>query len=178
MGIRPGIKIIAAVLLLSQLLLSSPRLWAKKDTGAEGLSIVFVVDCSDSMSEDNKLEHAKQAARSAIGGLQGKFEIAVIAFFDCGSISVVHGFSSDKESAISAISGLSPHAYTPLAAALSFARGYLLSNAKYENKSMVVLSDGLETCDGDPYTAFPAPSDKGQQKEEEEEDKDYPCGII
>lgn len=166
-------SIISVVIIGAFIFIKDAASIQKSENNKEGLSILFIMDCSGSMKDDNKLEDAKKAAQRTINRLNGLFEIAVIAFFDCDRIRVLQDFTDNKQAVINTILGLSPDSATPLADALVFGSEYLMKNAKYENKSLIVLTDGIETCGGNPNTCLPLPSTK-----EKEEEKEYPSDLI
>ncbi|GEM_PF-6272438 len=115
-------------------------------------SILFVFDVSGSM-EGQPIESAKSAVRAAVEATEEESEMALISFSGCSNVETVLGFTSDKNAVLSAIDGLSTGGATPYAKAISVGRRFLNAHSKMEPKRMVLLSDGMETCQGNPYTA-------------------------
>ena len=114
-------------------------------------STVFVIDASGSMS-GAKLASAKSAVRSALAGYMGKQnkeEWALYAFFDCGSIQLLQGFTRDP-ARITAHLGFDAAGSTPIAASIRAARNYLLRAARGKTGRIILLSDGGENCSGKP----------------------------
>lgn len=127
----------------------------KKKTFDLQRSILFLVDCSGSMSSSNRIARAREAVVNAVNGLKEDTEVAVIAFSGCGSRPrVVAGFSActeeNKKSIITKAQSLSAGGATPLAEAIRYAKWYLNRNARSKNRNMITLSDGEETCQGKP----------------------------
>lgn len=115
-------------------------------------AILFVIDVSGSM-EGGPLESAKSSVKSVVEGLEEDSEVAVMSFAGCGGAQILQGFTSDKASVVSAVEGLSASGSTPYAKAISAGRQYLNAQSRMEPRRMVILSDGMETCQGNPNTA-------------------------
>jgi Mg-chelatase subunit ChlD len=114
-------------------------------------STVFVIDASGSMG-GAKLASAKEAVRTALSGYMGKEnkeEWALYAFFDCGSIQLLQGFTRDP-ARVTAQLGFDASGSTPIAASIRAARGYLLRAARGKTGRIILLSDGGENCSGTP----------------------------
>jgi hypothetical protein len=114
-------------------------------------STVFVIDASGSMS-GAKLASAKEAVRASLGGYMGKEnkeEWALFAFFDCGSIQLLQGFTRDPAK-VTAQLGFDAAGSTPVAASIRAARNYLLRAARGKTGRIILLSDGGENCSGKP----------------------------
>jgi hypothetical protein len=108
-------------------------------------SIILLFDASASMEENSKIENAKTAAKNALTGLDDLTEVALIVFYDCGVITVEQPFTTDHNSISSKIDAIQPSGATPLADALAFAEDYK-KNAKSDNRTVVMFTDGIETC--------------------------------
>lgn len=119
------------------------------------LSTVFVIDASGSMS-GSKLAAAKAAVRAALANYQGvsdKEEWALYAFFDCGSIQRLQGFTSDPAQITSKL-GFNASGSTPIADSLMTASNYLRGgSARGKKGRIILLTDGGENCRGDPVDA-------------------------
>ena len=121
-------------------------------------SILILIDVSGSMSGD-KLLNAISSAQNTVGGLGKHDEVAIMSFSGCGnSTKVVVPFTQtkddNKESIIDRISGLSAGGDTAIAIATRYAGYYLHSKARSSNKSLIILSDGVETCNGNPASSI------------------------
>lgn len=129
-----------------------------EQTNSDGAaSLVILIDLSRSMNDDNRLENAKSSARQAVMSLDPEDEVALITF--CGGVNSHHcvpdatvqqGFTTNKQQVIDILPGLQTCGWTSLALGLETAGKYLKENARNDNKSMLVLSDGEETCGGNP----------------------------
>jgi hypothetical protein len=108
-------------------------------------SITLLFDASGSMGDDNKIDHAKTAAKQAIMNLNDSTEVALIVFSDCNKIEAVQPFTSDKNLLTEKIDQIVPGGSTPLADAIDFANEYKI-NAHSTKRSIVLFTDGIETC--------------------------------
>ena len=120
-------------------------------------SVVFVLDLSGSMDDAagdgrSRLEAAKAALAQVLAGAptDGSQEYALTTFSGCGGVSVPIDFTVDVQGVVDYSAGLRADGGTPLAAALRKAQHLALDEASSEDILLVLLSDGEETCDGDP----------------------------
>jgi hypothetical protein len=132
--------------------------------GAEGRRIQIILDVSGSMKapmgSGSKMEAAKRAIREAITGLD---ESAVVALRyyghrvpqerkaeSCKDTELVVPFQAlDRSSFLRVVDGAVPRGQTPTAFSLEqAARDF--GAASDEERSIVLVSDGEETCGGDP----------------------------
>jgi hypothetical protein len=111
-------------------------------------SIVLLLDASGSMADEGRMDQAKASARRILGQMTGDTEVALIVFYDCGSISVAAPFTTDPAVISAALEPVQPSGGTPLAAGIDFAQAYLESEASGAPR-LVVLTDGEESCSGD-----------------------------
>ena len=77
-------------------------------------------------------------------------ELSFWIFSDCGNVRMVQGFTSETKNLIQAVQSIEPQSGTPLALGIRQGGNYLLKEAANEEKILVVLSDGEESCEGDP----------------------------
>ena len=118
--------------------------------------ILIIVDASGSMA-GTKIDDAKQAAIGVVNSAND--EIALMVYTDCdsggdpssGSISVWQGFTTDKQALIGKIQQITSESSTPIANAITEGAAYIQS-AKGSG-AIVLLTDGEETCGGDPVQA-------------------------
>jgi Mg-chelatase subunit ChlD len=154
--------------LFAALLLALPAL-AQELPGRRDLLVV--VDCSGSMmgqtSEGEvKLAAAKRVLGKLVEGLPEGLNVGLIAYGHrllasdagtCQDIEVVVPVSSADKAALSAkIQALQGKGRTPLAASIGKAGEVLKALGADREKSLIVLTDGLETCGGDPKAAAAA----------------------
>ncbi len=120
-------------------------------------STVLLFDASDSMSGD-KMSNAKIAIKEFISGLDpASNEVALIVFYDCGSIKVEQPFTTDQSIISSKVDRILPSRNTPISAAIDLAQNYIAKNANGTTKKIILFTDGEETC---PYTAtYKGPDD-------------------
>jgi len=113
-------------------------------------SILLLFDASSSMADNNKIENAKVAAKNSLATLGPRDEVALIVFYDCGSIVVEQPFTADWSALAAKIDTLRSTGGTPLYAAEDFAQAYMDKNARGGVRRIVLLTDGIETCGGGP----------------------------
>lgn len=120
-----------------------------------GRSILIILDTSGSMdsalpgAQGKKLDGAKKAVLRMIDTTSGPAEWALIAFHDCRPRIIVD-FTEDTSRIRDILSKLRATGSTPIAASLRLAGEYLQHNGRYITCDVVLLSDGQETCKGDP----------------------------
>jgi hypothetical protein len=125
----------------------------RKGGGSLENSIVLVIDASGSMG-GKKIEDAKRSAIDQIQKRDENSEIAIVVFSDCNAINLVCPFLTASSANIprlrAAVEAISVQGSTPLAAAVRFATEYMRKEARGKNQSLILLSDGTETCSGNP----------------------------
>ena len=118
--------------------------WKRTD---RGLSLVLLADVSGSMKEGQRLEKAKRAVARLVES-DTIHEIAVWAFNsrrDATNIRLIVPFTEDTEAAREAVAALEAGGGTPLARAILASGHYLLRESRFEDKVLIVLSDGADT---------------------------------
>ena len=115
-----------------------------------GKSIVILMDASGSMKDNQKIQKAKRSAIETIQNMSSQDELSFWIFSDCGNVRMVQGFTSETKNLIQAVQSIEPQSGTPLALGIRQGGNYLLKEAANEEKILVVLSDGEESCEGDP----------------------------
>ncbi|WP_301109896.1 VWA domain-containing protein [Sporosarcina sp.] len=135
---------------------------------AQETNIVVLMDASGSMKAEIQGETMMDLAKDAIdqftSGLDESVNIALFAYghkgkgteadrqLSCSSIDNLYPLSSyDENSFHEALNSFQASGWTPLAGAMAKAREYLsdYDREKYRN-IIYIVSDGVETCDGDP----------------------------
>lgn len=123
----------------------------------EGGDSILVLDASGSMwgqiEGEAKITIAKRVLGDLLTDLPTERRLGLIAYGhnregDCTDIEELASVGATREAIAQAVSGLSPKGKTPMADSIKIAAGKL----KYtEQKATVILvSDGIETCDPDP----------------------------
>lgn len=113
-------------------------------------SRLFLMDNSYSM-RGGKIEQSIQSAQSAVGALAPEAEVAVQFFGVMGcDVELVLPFTLDRAGAQATIAQAQASGDTPLAAAIRQGAAYMRASASSGNLVMILLSDGEETCNGDP----------------------------
>ncbi len=123
------------------------------EQSAVSQSICILLDASGSMKDDNKMEKAKASATRVLSRLGPQTEVALIVYYDCGSIVVESEFTTDKNKVLAILPRIQPSSGTPIAAATTFAKDYLRKHASGSKLDLIILTDGEETCNGDPIAA-------------------------
>nr|WP_070958882.1 vWA domain-containing protein [Hyphomonas sp. Mor2] len=124
---------------------------------AEEQDVILVLDGSGSMWGQIEGEAKITIARSVVGqvidDLPGDQRLGLVAYGhnrkgDCSDIEEVVTVGTDRDAVRSAVNAINPKGKTPLSASVQFAAEQLRYT---ENKATVILvSDGRETCDLDP----------------------------
>jgi Ca-activated chloride channel family protein len=131
--------------------------------------VVVAIDASGSMNgrlgPASKLELAREAAGNFIGSLPADVPAALVVFGQqgnntaagknrsCAAIHIAAAMTSDRSALQSALTGVQAVGWTPLASALQRA-GEMLAPSQTPGEQIVyVVSDGQETCGGDPVAA-------------------------
>ncbi len=125
-------------------------------------NVLIILDISGSMNEpmdkSTKMEIAKRILGRYIDALPPSMKVAFVIYgkADCGddSIELVAPMGKLNRNALKdRISALSPHGSTPIAVTLNrtgeFFRGF-----EKENNNLILISDGMESCGGDPIKAI------------------------
>ena len=127
---------------------------------AESPNVLFVLDGSGSMwakmGEKPKIDIAKTVMTDMLHQLPSDVRAGLIVYGhnrkdDCNDIAVVAPIGSDRASMVQALHHVSPKGKTPLTGAIQLAAAQLRQSES--NASVVVVSDGKETCEGDPCVA-------------------------
>jgi len=123
-------------------------------------NLLFVVDSSGSMWGQvdgvTKMTTAKQALTRLIGDLPASTNTGIMAYGhreknSCDDVEMISPISpSSRQKADAALSLLSPLGKTPIAHALQQAGNELSRTNEGDTNHVVLISDGIETCGGDP----------------------------
>lgn len=133
-------------------------------------NLVFVLDGSGSMwgqlDGTAKIETAKRTLTTLLADLPPGTRVGLVSYGnnrkdDCDDVSVLARPGTSSTEAIQRqIADLSPKGMTPIARSLEMA-GTVFASTEPGNNHVVLISDGLETCDGDPCAAAAALAAKG-----------------
>src|SRR6478752_9640345 len=128
--------------------------------------VIVMIDGSGSMAGRmggrTKLELAREAALSFVDGLPASVQTSLLVFGQqgdngqagkaksCSAIDVLAPMSADRGQLRAALGQVRAVGWTPLAAGLDRAEALLAASATPGEQVIYVVSDGEETCGGDP----------------------------
>lgn len=128
--------------------------------------VIVAIDGSGSMAGaiggQTKLELARQSALGFIDGLPSTVQASLLVFGQqgdnseagkaksCRGVDVLAPMSTDRAGLTAAVKEVRATGWTPLAAGLERAQALLDTGAKPGEQVIYVVSDGEETCGGDP----------------------------
>lgn len=134
-------------------------------------NLIVIMDSSGSMAGkaggETKIEIAKKSAARFLGGVLPETNLGLIIYGhkgnntyarkqeSCAGIEEVYSLGKiDSNQAKEAVDKLSATGWTPIANSLEKAKSILANfpSDKYNN-TVLLISDGIETCDGDPIKA-------------------------
>lgn len=136
--------------------------------------IFLALDASGSMAGSagakSKMQVAKSEAHAFLRDLHNTAKVSLVVYGhrgdgtderkaeSCQTIEMVHSFASKKAALTTSINQLQPAGWTPLAGVLDFIRKEVAQLDKPAGDKQTVpvvylISDGKETCDGDPVEA-------------------------
>lgn len=128
-------------------------------------SVLFILDTSGSMQDAlpgngsdprSKLEIAKEALAQVAGEIAAKnahVEWALMVYRDCEDTPIVVDFTRDSDQIRQAAANFEGAGKTPIEKSLRNAASYIRARASGRKARIVLLSDGEETCGGNPATA-------------------------
>lgn len=128
-------------------------------------NVLLILDASNSMwgriGRETKMDIARRVLRKAVADIDGRARLGLMLYGhrvagDCGDVELAVPFgagdatgSGDAAAVSAAIGGVKPRGKTPIAGALALAEGAFAGHEEEAN-SVLLVSDGLETCGGDP----------------------------
>ena len=118
--------------------------------------VVVIVDGSGSMGEPfvgapSRMAMAKDAIEHVVTGLPAPVDVALIDFSDCDRVRLDKFYSQpERPSLIREVRGLRPDRGTPLARSIERAGNIVSGDVE---STIVVVSDGEDTCGRDPCAA-------------------------
>lgn len=148
--------LVAAGFLLWPLIIIAPPAWAQSPAGDQ--SILFILDASGSMwgrvEGKTKIEIARDVMQEVLTALPQDQPAGLMAYGhrgkgDCGDIEAVVPVAAGQNARLAeAVKKLQPKGMTPISDALK--KGAESLKYKEKKASIVLVSDGVETCKGDP----------------------------
>lgn len=133
---------------------------------AAPVRVVVAVDGSGSMAGrlggQTKLDLARRAALAFVDGLPDPVETSLLVFGQqgsnseagkarsCAGVDMLAPMSADRARLVDSVSNLKAVGWTPLALALERAEAQLQASSVAGEQIIYVVSDGEETCGGDP----------------------------
>ncbi len=128
---------------------------------AGNTTILFLLDTSGSMkdrcpgSSQRKIDAAKEALAIAVEQFSQSpgNEFGVLAFGGRCATRLICDFGRDAAAITAAIGPLEPEGKTPIESAIREGARILRSRPQSSELSLILISDGMETCGGDPVTA-------------------------
>lgn len=135
---------------------------------ANAPTVLFVLDGSGSMwakvGNQPKIDIAKTVMTDMLRKLPPDVNIGLMVYGhnrkdDCNDIALVAPIGSDRATIVQALHNISPKGKTPLTGAIQLAALQLRQTEG--SASVVVVSDGKETCEGDPCKAAQAVTKTG-----------------
>lgn len=153
---------------LSLILCSIVMLSASSTLASESTRLLLILDGSGSMwgrmDGQPKITIAKSTASEAISSLPQEIQAGLMFYGhrrkgDCQDIELVAPLGAARQQMLDQLKSVSPKGMTPLTTSLIKASELL---AEGEDEATVILvSDGIETCSGNPCAAVAALRDRG-----------------
>lgn len=132
--------------------------------GAAMPEAVFILDASGSMGApagaQTKMEAAKTVLQQVVPAVAPEVKVGLAAYGhrrdrDCDDIEIlVPPGTEDRAAVLARIAAMQPKGVTPIAAAIAQVGAFLKGRAA--ETTIVLVSDGKETCGGDPRAAAAA----------------------
>ncbi|WP_150286731.1 vWA domain-containing protein [Rhabdaerophilum calidifontis] len=131
-----------------------------------GRSVALILDASGSMkamlpSGQSRIDAAKDAVETLVTGLPEGLRLALRAYGhqsparakNCRDTQLLTGFApvgANRAEVIRRARALTAQGYTPISHVLELAAGDLKAEAAAASRVVILVSDGKETCEGDP----------------------------
>jgi hypothetical protein len=134
------------------------------------INIVVILDSSGSMAEridgETKIDVAKKAVSEFLVKIPQGVNTGLVVYGQKGSNSstdkslscsgieeVVKLGRNNNNNIITAMNSFSPRGWTPIAGSLDFAKNIFKTGARGGKNYLILVSDGIESCDGNPLTS-------------------------
>ena len=148
----PGRRVSAAAIVVMATILSAT-------TAMAATNLLYILDASNSMwgrvGSETKIDTAKSVLRDSLASLPRGVTPALMVYGhrqknDCGDVQLVAPFArASAEQIARLVENISPRGKTPIATALERA-GQAFEGRLEENNAILLISDGIETCGGNP----------------------------
>lgn len=165
---RSGFWIVLPALMIPLLFLADAS-HAQSAGGSSGANILFILDASGSMAGQidgrAKMDVAKGVMTDLIDGLPDSVNVGLEVYGhrskgDCDDIeTMVEVGEVDKQTLIDKINSIQPKGKTPIAKSLAMAGDKL--GASEDETTIILVSDGEETCEGNACTYIKDLREKG-----------------
>ncbi len=149
----------AVIAVVASLVLAAP------EAESAETNLLFILDGSNSMwgqvEGQSKIESAQKVLTDLLSDLPQDTNVGLMVYGhtnkdSCDDIEIVSPLGAETPQAVAAkINGIQPKGKTPIAGAL-FASTIAFRGKEGENNHVVLISDGVETCGGDPCMAASA----------------------
>jgi len=133
-------------------------------------NVIVILDSSGSMAEkiysESKIDVAKKAVSNFLTQMPQTVNTGLIVYGHKGSNStadknvscngieeVVKLGTNNNSKVITAINSFSPRGWTPIAGSLDFAKNIFSQKSPNDKNYLILVSDGVESCDGDALVA-------------------------
>ena len=146
---------LVSALILGLFCLTSPPGFAASPAYPE---VVFILDASGSMwgkaGSQTKIEAAKEVMAKTVPALPKEVRVGLVAYGhrtkgDCADVeTLVPSGSTDRDGLLKKVAALNPKGKTPMAASIKQTAEAL--KTKENETTIVLVSDGIETCHDDP----------------------------
>jgi Mg-chelatase subunit ChlD len=156
-----GSKVLFLLFIAPALLLAFSVPVAAQQTSASQSNVELIIDASGSMAQKiggrSKMEIAKQALTELLFSLPPTTNVAVRAYGhrskkDCADIELLANFGEQRITIPAKVNTLKPLGMTPLASSIAEAANDF-SGREGQDNSVILITDGIETCEGDPCGA-------------------------
>ncbi|HMB30419.1 MAG TPA: VWA domain-containing protein [Desulfohalobiaceae bacterium] len=161
-----SLKIFFVLLALCIVCFSPESTVAEKNNYPE---VMFILDGSGSMwgkaGGQTKIEAAKQVMTTIIPELPKEVRFGLVAYGhrrkgDCKDVeTLIQSGSTDKDALLKSVQAISPKGKTPIAASIKMVVDSL--KTKENETTIILVSDGMETCHEDPCGLVQELSDSG-----------------
>lgn len=138
--------------------------------GLSDVSVVVILDASGSMAEriglDRKIDIAKKAVSDFLTKTPRGVKTGLVVYghkgsnseadkeISCNGVEEVVGLNKDNNvKIITAMNSFNPQGWTPIASSIALAKDIFINNGKDNKNYLILVSDGAESCGGDPLAA-------------------------
>lgn len=131
--------------------------------------VMFILDGSGSMwgsaGKVRKIEAAKEVMAKVVPSLPKEVGVGLTVYGhrrkgDCGDVEImIPSGSTDRDGLLAKVKGISPKGKTPISASVKMVAEELKS--REAETTIVLVSDGIETCDKDPCGVIKGLKDSG-----------------